>query len=306
MKKLHLKEPKLVFFRDKPENLRDLPPLASSLQHLETSFLLIALKRYPHALVSCASAIESAIKSSLGKGPKEKNDFKQLMDSAFREFANFTNLSEVAIKDFRDKRNEIAHYGFSPKDDEISAYHLLNAGFPLIEQCYEAFFQFSLIGNEKYHGGLLPEIAHHLLVAKNVFSKKRDKAHSAYCFSSFSHLIRFNIQRWMLSDWQKDILFSEIESGWKSWEIKHKQKEDLTSKFGASWVFDCPVCNDVESFVCDLDVENLKKREGIIKRGICVNCGFVVSNDDHFLADELFKEQINQQETSILSEYGLL
>ena len=57
-------EPTFVFFRNRPDGLAEKPPLASSMQSLETSFFLIALYRYPHALSTCASAIEAAVKAS--------------------------------------------------------------------------------------------------------------------------------------------------------------------------------------------------------------------------------------------------
>ncbi len=63
--------PKLDFFRAIPENLMAKPPLCSSLQSLESSFFLVALDRFPHALVTCGSGIESAMKSLLGINPEK-------------------------------------------------------------------------------------------------------------------------------------------------------------------------------------------------------------------------------------------
>ena len=57
--------PELSFFRVTPEGMMSRPPLCSSLQNLESSFLLVALARFPHALVMCASAVESAMKAVL-------------------------------------------------------------------------------------------------------------------------------------------------------------------------------------------------------------------------------------------------
>ena len=52
-----------LFFRSRPHG-PTAGSLTSSLQTIETTFLLIALMRYPHAITSCASAIESIIKAS--------------------------------------------------------------------------------------------------------------------------------------------------------------------------------------------------------------------------------------------------
>ena len=78
----HNDEPRLIFFRDTPMDLITHPPLASSLQHLETSFLLIAMGRYPHALVTCGSAIESVIKAAINASPDDRLDFRELIKKA--------------------------------------------------------------------------------------------------------------------------------------------------------------------------------------------------------------------------------
>jgi len=308
MNKLTSEEPRLIFFRETPTDLLKLPPLASSLQHLETSFLLISINRFPNAVVSCASAIESAMKAVLKIEPDEYLEFWPLKRRVqeVKEFRNFTNLSNDLIFNFKNHRNKINHYGFSSKDDEISAFHLLKTGFPLIEQCYKAFFHFSLTGSNEKLGGLMPSIARHFNVARKVFGKTRDEKNSTFCFAAFSHDIRWNIQNWMLSDWQKDILNSEDESGWMSWEFQMKQKEDLTSRiFKTSWEFDCPVCNNSESFVCELDEEKLRNKEIKINKGVCTTCGLIIYKNHPFLADELCKEQINSNINRILGEYGI-
>ena len=77
-------KPKLIFFRETPKDLQIRPPLASSLQHLETSFLLIAMGRYPHALIACASSIESCIKAALNKTSDDRLEFKKLYVQAMK------------------------------------------------------------------------------------------------------------------------------------------------------------------------------------------------------------------------------
>ena len=64
-------KPTLLFFRHHPEALVGDGTLTSSLQSLETSFLLISLSRFPHALTACFTAIETAIRAS-GVGGKRK------------------------------------------------------------------------------------------------------------------------------------------------------------------------------------------------------------------------------------------
>jgi hypothetical protein len=299
-------EPKLIFFREKPKDLLTHPPLASSLQNLETSFLLIAMHRYPHALIACASAIESAIKAALKITSDEDIKLWPLIKKAKKKYPSFTSRSDYnKIDNFRLKRNHMVHFGFIPKDDEESATLLLQTGYNLIAECYETFFKFSLQGKGNNDGGLKPELANHLDVAKWTYIKaQKEKGHDPiYCFISFAHCIRWEFQYQTLSDWQDDVLTLEEEGGCKSWEFKEKQKEELRSAFEPSWDFDCPVCYDPKSFICELDDKRLDKGEIRLKRGVCVHCNLIIPRDCPFLADELCAEQIDNARPTILKEY---
>jgi hypothetical protein len=55
--------PTLLFFGNTPD-ISDEKSLASSLQKIETCFMLIALSRYPSALSESVAAIESVLDSS--------------------------------------------------------------------------------------------------------------------------------------------------------------------------------------------------------------------------------------------------
>ena len=109
-----------------------------------------------------------------------------------------------------------------------------------------------------------------------------------------------------MSDWQKDLLHSEEESGWASWEFQQEQKEELSWKmFDASWHFDYPVCGDPDSFICELDANQLVKGEVSLKRGACVNCSLVIPKNCPFLTDELCAKQLDEARPKILKEYGI-
>ena len=113
-------KPTLDFFRETPADLESNRPLASSLQTLETCFLLIALRRYPHALVACASAIEGAIKAALSGPAEEKITFSDLVEKIGGGHPNLHFSINAKLNGFRLARNQIAHYGFSPEDDSRS------------------------------------------------------------------------------------------------------------------------------------------------------------------------------------------
>jgi hypothetical protein len=190
--------PKLTFFRETPQDLLSHPPLASSLQNLETSFLLTALWRYPHALVSCASAIESALKAAFNS--KRNDGLRKLLMQAQHHISPAERLAQRDLDEFCEKRNEIIHRGFSPKDDEISAVLLLKAGIPFVEQCYKVFFDFRLKQHGEQYGGLLPDLDRHLNISEKVYARAKeiDGINLTYCFLSFSHDIRWGINHWGL------------------------------------------------------------------------------------------------------------
>ena len=65
--------PTLHFFHATPADLLANHPLASSLQTFETCLFLISMHQFPSALVSCATACESAMKAKLRLGKDDKN-----------------------------------------------------------------------------------------------------------------------------------------------------------------------------------------------------------------------------------------
>jgi hypothetical protein len=299
-------DPKLIFFQKKPADLLAQPPLASSLQHLETSFLLITMWRYPHALVSCASAIESGLKAAFRNIPKSKQTFELLLDYAREHLPSNAAFTEAALDEFRKKRNQIIHHGFSPKDDEISAILLLKTGYSLVEHCYETFFRFPLRQKGETGGGLLPDIDHHLAIATSVYlkAKKQEGLSLKYCFLAFGQLVRWRIQHWMMSDWQQEILAQQELNA--AWDYKHKQKEQLTrGPLDPSWNFDCPVCRESESFVSQLDSDALRKARVTLTQGVCVNCGLIIPAGCPYLADDLCAIQVEAAHSHIMKEFGI-
>ena len=111
----------------------------------------------------------------------------------------------------------------------------------------------------------------------------------------------------MLSDWQNEILRLEEESGRAAWESQEKQEKELTNKLlDPSWDFDCPICGQPASFVCELDQEELIKSSIQLKRGVCVNCSLVIPENCPFLADELCIDQLDEAQPKILTEFGIV
>ena len=106
-----------------------------------------------------------------------------------------------------------------------------------------------------------------------------------------------------MADWENDasVLADEIGTKFESCE---KQRRALEHVFGAAWFFDCPICDDIGTFVCELDEDRLDDRIVALKRAACANCGLVVRNIP-FLADELVSEEIARKRAEILQDFGI-
>src|SRR5438132_10799554 len=108
-------EPVLLLFRNTPARSQNDDQLISSLQTLETSFFLIALGRYPHALITCASSIEAAIQASNVRG-KRKGGLAFALAKGRRFSPTISSFPDPLMKRFREFRNRITHSGFEAKD----------------------------------------------------------------------------------------------------------------------------------------------------------------------------------------------
>src|SRR5262245_47257481 len=117
--------PNFVFFQLLPKDILEHPPLASSVQTIETCFFEVGLRRFPHALISCVTAIESAIKAKLKTPPERRCGLAELLDEVRSTSHTLRTFSADRLESLRDARNRIVHYGFSPKDDEECAGMLI-------------------------------------------------------------------------------------------------------------------------------------------------------------------------------------
>ena len=292
--------PMLHFLRATPEQLMSRPPLCSSLQSVESSFMLVALDRFPHALVTCASAIESSMKSVLGYPPENRIHAERLYAKVRKRYPGLDSFDERDLEDFRLKRNEIAHYGFSPRDDEPTATLLLKTGFPFLTACYSEFFGFDLVD------GLAIEFGDNFKIALNVYKKTKEIPGLRFsrCFSAFSHLIRWSLRQSIMAEWENDAV-THAESRGLAFEISEEKKSEFERIFGTTWNFDCPICRGVDTFVCELDEERLATHTITLKRAACGHCDLAV-DEIPFLADALVGSEIDTKRTDILHDYGLL
>lgn len=295
-----IQEPTLLFFRHRPEGWTTNATIASSMQSVETSFFLIALGRYPHALAVCASAIESSLHAA-SIGAKGKDGLQNLVKEAKKSSEAVERFSGELLDRFRKTRNRITHRGFNPQDDSESVSLYLDVALPFLSLCYREFHKFHLMD------GLLMEYAEHLNAAQAVHTLANevpDIVDMSYCLHSFGHLIRWCFKRNFSAGWEINTLVRAEEVGGK-FEKTYAEKQELERLFDAPWSFDCPVCDDVDGVVAELDTSWLDKGEVIPIRMACTNCGFVVSYGQPYLSKVLLAKQILQSKTRILKEYGI-
>jgi hypothetical protein len=269
------------------------------MQSLETSFFLIALGRYPHALSICASAIESAIQAA-DIGAKEKDGLQELIRKAGKTSKAIQEFGDKPLKDLRETRNRITHRGFSPQDDSETTSLYLEVGLPFLSLCYRELHLFDLMG------GLLAEYVEHIHAAEKVHALAKGLPYidMSYCLHSFGHLIRWCFRRNFSASWEIDALVHAEELGGKFGRT-YAEKQELERLFEAPWSFDCPVCDEVEGVVSELDPARLKNGDVFPKRMACTNCGFVVAEFHPFLSQVLLEGQIADSRLRILKQYGI-
>ena len=106
-----------------------------------------------------------------------------------------------------------------------------------------------------------------------------------------------------MADWENEASISADECGAK-FESVEIQKHALERVWGAAWSFDCPICDEIASFVCELDEDRLDDRAVVLKRAACASCGLVVANVP-FLTNALVCEEVARNRTQILQEFGI-
>lgn len=276
--------------------------LTSSMQSLDSVLLLIALRRYPHALCTCTGAIESAIKSSRLRSAVEKcNGLKSVLDVARRE-SDLPSFPPEQLKALGDTRNRITHQGFSPRDDPETVGLLIEVGIPFLALCYWHFYSFD------FWDAILQEYAHQWRIATGVFQRVKEElpdSNKTYCLNGLSHLIRWNLKDNFLADWEIKAT-GQNEGIEIQFEVNRAKRQRFEGLFDTPWVFDCPLCGEPEAVVCELDESELESRKVAPLRMACVNCGFAVSKAEPHLSEALLTASTAKEKETILKEFGVI
>jgi transcription elongation factor Elf1 len=289
----------LHFFRSLPSDPASQAALLSSMQSVETSFFLIALSRFPHALTACVSAIEYAIRESLSKVGR-KPTLQHILEQLRNRSAKAARIPAINLNRLRVFRNQLTHQGFRENDDSESTSLYIDVAFPLLEATYQDLYSFDL------RDSLLQDFLELLEIAEAVHKRAKllPDCDVSYCLNPFGHLVRLSFKESFSADWELDVLSTAEQTGEK-WEKSHKMKQHLEYKFNAPWIFNCPVCKEVESVVCELDINELELRNVIPNKMICTACQFVARESHHFISKALLKNQADDACIQIFEEYGI-
>lgn len=309
---MSLEKFRLIFFRHYPERLAQRPSLLSSLQSFETALMLLPLKRYPHALTTCAQAVESALRCAFGIPDDDEardNDFFNLIERILKETALGKQFSAKQLHTFRKTRNRFIHRGFRPDDDEESAQLLLAVGIPFLSAVYKEFFQFHLFKALRADVGLSDQLHTAISVLNSLSANKRKLMKAGFakerqavaCLCVFSKQID-----WIISpqnEWESKVLERADSIGIK-FDVVEKLRAQVEAQLGTPWTFDCPACDECETLVCDLALIEPDLPPVTIKKAICVGCHLRLPDGFFLLNNAVCQEQIDAQSEKILREHG--
>ena len=280
---------KLECFTRRPERLNE-DYVASALQGFETMLLLIGLRRYPNALATLGSALESTLQSA-HIDAQEKDGLKDLMKKARKRSPRIAERwPEDVEKTFRDTRNRYVHRGFSPRDDIGATEQLVAVGIPLFIDLMAEFLQFDV------YESLLIDMSAHLRLSAEVYAVALERGESAesYCLRGLSARIRWGLR-------ESYELITELIT-----DDDYRRKSALALEFHPAWECNCPICDYAESAVVALDDDALDMQQVAAIRFECVNCGFRTSPTEHLLANGLLRSELAARREFILKDLGLL
>jgi hypothetical protein len=316
-----LENPTLHFFRATPQDMLKNAPLASSLQSLESAFFLLALGRFPGALVSCVSAWESAIKAKLRIPPDDdRTPLAKSLATVRESHQGLMRFDKEKLKQFRETRNRIVHYGFSPHDDEECGRLLLETGLPFLTALYQELFGFHLNWRDARPGiedfmqlspeeaacvGLLPDLSDQIHIANAMFLRNQDNKDFdvLHCYTAFTHYLRFLLRDSYASPVDEFVTERAASIGVLH-EAEAEQKQKIAAQLsGETWEFDCPMCRGHRSIVAGLNEDALQNGVALLSWGVCVSCNLVMPGSAHHLANLVLQDELKTQRTAILEHY---
>jgi hypothetical protein len=304
-------QPTLLFLRAWPENLPDIPPLASSLQSFESALLSIQRWRFPDALVQVVTAWESCIKAALRIPESQQTTLEDLISAILADKPALRNFSGQKIACCRQTRNRIIHYGFTPRDDEECARRILQTAIPFYEQLLTVCFGYWLTWQSAMPGAssiselppekskkvcLFPQIGDHLQLAREYFRKVAinfPSIHAGNGFIPLAHAIVRDFSSRESTAEARTLQMMEECGG--LFQVQADFASNLDAQFGygrCQW-FDCPVCDGLTTFAAKYTDEALEKNEFRFETGHCVNCDLHIQKSAIQLIELMLVDQLD-------------
>jgi len=275
--------PRLLFFYGSlPAGWESKPGLCASLQHLDTAFLLVGVGRYPHAVVSCVTAIESAIVEALPTAAGD--DLEALVRLAGVRWAVPAPL-RAGVLSMKAQCDGIGRAGYSPQDDPGPASVLVH-GLQFLERVYRMEYAFEV------RRSLLPYLREHLNIAEQLSGSLAD-ADARLAWHSFAHAVRWSVSDSFMSPWDLDARDAR-QCGHLDWPFDLHQNADYRLA--------CPICGSDQG--CEFDFDGEEHPVVWVDRMECKECGFSLSPDDRAISERLFSRQLEDERPRILKEYG--
>ena len=107
-----------------------------------------------------------------------------------------------------------------------------------------------------------------------------------------------------MPSWECHIVFRADQNGAKSDNCQERKRE-IASACGQSWFFNCPLCEEYESLVAELDEDQIGNHVIKLHRVVCANCDLVVK-ENSYLANAIMSEDIAGMRKEILQDFGIV
>ncbi len=281
------------------------PPMASALQNFENAIFLSANGWHPQALALLGSAIESALRSHLNISmDDEKETLYTLGDRLKHAFPrNFKHVAGYKYQHanftrFRLKRNQITHYGSSPRDGEETAHLMYSVAIPLLNDLIKLSIDLSIID-------CVSEcIGDNLLVAMRLLQKNAGHNITALnAIGGVTHAVRRQTRGANLSWWERELI--NDPDPWESFDFKKARREKLQEN-DPYITINCPLCGHWEnSLVVCIDQHELEKGKIALDSARCFECDWESTVEAKELLRVLCSSQITKDLIkSTVSAYG--
>ena len=244
-------------------------------------------------------ALESAWKAASKKGPEKNDNFAEILGDINASLPK--EAPSFDFKNFRILRNNIVHFGYTPKDDDIAAKLIFSIGIP-------AFFLYSKNHPELYidfQSCLNSDLFDHLNIVIKINDNNAKSKNISAVDSSL--VLRHWIKRSLINEpmWQDDALNQHNLSEQIEFEVKEELRKMLHDGWKLCEDFRCPVC-DHEQLVVQLDSAEFEKKLICATKGHCLNCDLNFQPCGNYLLNYFINRNLGiEEKEKILKSYGI-